>query len=112
MHGLENAICKFNSALSQLGHSVGFETFTLVKGSNHSLPFIDAIDLHGAFHAIIGNLPQQTDPTLVDQFMVPFEENPNFIGRVSLLEELQTTLDDVTYKWNHRVALYGLGFHV
>jgi hypothetical protein len=50
-------------------------------------------------------------PSLMDDlFMVPYQRNPNFTGRESLLATLRNVLcNEVPKQWNHRVALYGLG---
>src|SRR6202022_4271717 len=42
--------------------------------------------------------------------MVPYEQNPRFIGRVELLRTLHTMLrEEAPRQHNHRVALYGIG---
>lgn len=55
----------------------------------------------------------QVDPistSLIDTFMVPYEENVHFTGREKLLATLCTMLCETSSKqWDHRVALYGLG---
>jgi uncharacterized protein (DUF2164 family) len=50
-------------------------------------------------------------PPKFDTFMVPYEENMLFTGRVELLQKLHDMLcEDVPLKqYNHRVALYGMG---
>lgn len=41
---------------------------------------------------------------------MPFDRNEEFIGRYALLESLHTILCNVIIgKWNHRVALHGMG---
>src|SRR5271154_3766007 len=54
---------------------------------------------------------QRTTPQVsTSEFMVPYIRNVNFTGREELLADLCTKLnDDTPKKWNHRVALYGLG---
>lgn len=48
--------------------------------------------------------------TLNKQFMVPLQRNAHFTGRQKLLSELKDMLvETVPKRWNHRVALYGLG---
>jgi hypothetical protein len=43
-------------------------------------------------------------------FIVPFERNPMFTGRKDFLTTLKRTLyDSAPKKYNHRVALYGMG---
>ena len=47
---------------------------------------------------------------LNEKFMVPYQRNPNFTGRRTLLATLHAKLSDIApCAWNHRVALYGLG---
>jgi len=44
------------------------------------------------------------------QFLVPYQRNPGFIGRVQFLETLKEKLFDIAPKRNnHRIALYGMG---
>jgi tetratricopeptide (TPR) repeat protein len=44
------------------------------------------------------------------KFIVPYKQNVHFTGRESLLDEIRTKLHErVSKKWNHQVALYGLG---
>ena len=46
----------------------------------------------------------------LDDFVVPFEQNPWFTGRKEFLEILKEKLFDQTpKKYNHRIALYGMG---
>jgi len=52
----------------------------------------------------------EPSPSMDDVFMVPYQRNPNFTGRESLLATLRNMLcHEVPRQWNHRVALYGLG---
>ena len=45
-----------------------------------------------------------------DNFVVPFEQNPWFTGRRKLLETIKGKLfDRALKKYNHRIALYGMG---
>src|SRR5438552_2597514 len=45
-----------------------------------------------------------------DNFVVPYERNPWFIGRTKFLEILRERLfDESPKKYNHRIALYGMG---
>ena len=40
-------------------------------------------------------------------FVVPFEQNPHFVGRKDFLSYLkETSSDELPKKYNHRVALY------
>ena len=57
--------------------------------------------------AIQGNSGERLS---TDDFVVPFERNPWFTGRKRLLEILKGKLfDQASKKFNHRVALYGMG---
>src|SRR5271170_5194469 len=43
-------------------------------------------------------------------FLMPYEKNPHFTGRDELLSLLGEKLQDTTEKkYNHRVAIYGMG---
>ena len=45
-----------------------------------------------------------------DNFVVPFEQNRRFTGRKNFLEILKQRLfDQAPQKYNHRIALYGMG---
>jgi tetratricopeptide (TPR) repeat protein len=45
-----------------------------------------------------------------DKFVVPYERNPLFTGRTVLLRTLrEKLLDKLPKKYNHRIALYGMG---
>ena len=56
----------------------------------------------------IQNLEHSTP--LNDRFIVPYHRNVNFIGREKLLTKLRMKLCEIVpNRWNHRVALYGLG---
>ena len=48
--------------------------------------------------------------SLDNKFIVPYQRNAHFTGRRTLLEDLRAKLCEIApKKWNHRVALYGLG---
>jgi tetratricopeptide (TPR) repeat protein len=48
--------------------------------------------------------------TLNANFMIPYQRNANFMGRIDVLSRIRTKLCDVVpNSWNHRVALHGLG---
>ena len=48
--------------------------------------------------------------SLDEKFIVPYQRNAHFTGRRTLLEDLRAKLcETAPKKWNHRVALYGLG---
>src|SRR5438046_29875 len=59
----------------------------------------------------IHDLKIQGDEQLsIDNFVVPFEQNPWFTGRRKFLEILKETLfDPAPKRHKHRVALYGMG---
>ena len=44
-----------------------------------------------------------------EQFLVPYERNPHFTGRDALLTQLREKLVADKSKYNHRVAIYGMG---
>ena len=49
-------------------------------------------------------------PSSTDNFVVPFEQNRSFTGREKFLEKLKENMyDQSPKKYNHRVALYGMG---
>ena len=54
-----------------------------------------------------------TSPLRIDdysQFIVPYERNVRFCGRSKLLQSIRTKLTVTEpYRWNHRLALHGLG---
>ena len=53
---------------------------------------------------------RSNDAPVEDKFIVPFERNPYFTGRKDFLCRLnQTLLDESSKRFNHRVALYGMG---
>src|SRR5579864_7059544 len=56
------------------------------------------------------NIQNRSNDVLAeDKFVVPFEQNPYFIGRKDFLSLLKQTLsDELPKKFNHRVALYGM----
>src|SRR5438477_3135742 len=57
---------------------------------------------------IQGDQPQSL--ISIDNFVVPFERNHWFTGRRKLLETLKEKLyDQASKKYNHRIALYGMG---
>src|SRR5436190_10200436 len=50
------------------------------------------------------------DQLSMDNFIIPFGKNPWFTGRTEFLRILKQTLyDNAPKKYNHRVALYGMG---
>ena len=112
---LETSVANFNSALSHYGHGVGFKTFEYVEGS--SVPTQSGILKHLGIRRDLDRLGVfQSVPTsaslapAVEKFLVPYDENPHFVGREQLLKDLRKKLIEVApQKYNHRVALYGLG---
>src|SRR5579862_9066875 len=51
-----------------------------------------------------------TEVQTLNYFMVPFEKNEHFVGRIELLEQLFRNLCTTKPRqYNHRVALFGLG---
>ena len=54
--------------------------------------------------------PENDSKPIENKFLVPYEENPYFLGRNQLLEDLKAKLSETTSKrYKHRVALYGMG---
>ena len=58
----------------------------------------------------MNDLKIQHDEISTDDFVVPFEQNRWFTGRTKFLEILKQMLfDQAPKKYNHRIALYGMG---
>ena len=60
------------------------------------------------------DLRTQTEPEqtvlMEDKFLIPYQQNPRFIGRTELLRTLKDKLySQVPMQYNHRIALYGMG---
>lgn len=56
------------------------------------------------------NLTRTPSPLPVENFLVPYEENPHFVGRKELLKSLHQRLrESYPRRYNHRIALHGLG---
>jgi hypothetical protein len=54
--------------------------------------------------------PRDTSQQVENKFIVPFEDNPYFLGRDQFLETLKAKLsDDTSRRYTHRVALHGMG---
>lgn len=44
------------------------------------------------------------------KYIIPYQRNPKITGRSDVLEDLKELLEtEVPKKYNHRVALYGMG---
>ena len=53
---------------------------------------------------------QDSFKQIENKFMIPYEANPHFLGRIQFLESLRQKLSDVApRRYNHRIALYGMG---
>lgn len=53
---------------------------------------------------------QSNQSPILDEFMMPYDKNEQFIGRRDLLQSLKHMLcETVENQWNHRIALYGMG---
>ena len=119
---LQAAVTEFNSALILLNASLAFHA---TKQLRHIDNKVDEIALHvkgepsNANDYLIAVLGEASSSELVrnkritgvdDKYLVPFEKNEHFIGRRSLLAKLCETLCTTKPKrYNHRVALHGLG---
>ena len=57
------------------------------------------------------NLHDRTERNQIeDKFLVPYQENPRFIGRMQFLQTLKEKLSaKLSRRFNYRVALYGMG---
>ena len=57
------------------------------------------------------NLQDRTERNQIeDKFLVPYQENPRFIGRMQFLQTLKEKLSaKVSRRFNYRVALHGMG---
>jgi hypothetical protein len=107
---LGKAVREFNSALSQFGHRVGFETFACVKGSISSSNNLTILDLRRVVGAMLETRDPDSSSPKLDTFIVPYEKNERFVGRRELLRKVHEMLCEVVPKqYNHRVALYGMG---
>ena len=57
----------------------------------------------------MNDLKIQHDEISIDNFMVPFEQNPWFTGRTKFLKIFKQMLfDQASKKFNHRIVLYGM----
>src|SRR5271154_1556983 len=109
---LEKAVANFNSALSHYGHGVGFKTFEYVEGNAFSRGKLTMSGIRRDFDRLLVSQGLHTTATPVpaEKFLVPYDENPHFVGREQLLKDIrEKLLEVVPQKYNHRVALYGLG---
>jgi hypothetical protein len=61
--------------------------------------------------AALNSQSQKDDPKQIEEmFLVPYQANPQFIGRQAFLETLKEKLFQFIPRHNnHRVALYGMG---
>ena len=58
----------------------------------------------------MNDLKIQHDEISIDKFIVPFEQNHWFTGRTIFLKTVKQMLfDQTSKKYNHRIALYGMG---
>ena len=75
-----------------------------------SLPmWLMIVDIKNQLLSPVSVGPAPVSP-IINQFLVPYDENPHFVGRKELLKNLRAKLSEVVPKhYNHRVALYGLG---
>jgi tetratricopeptide (TPR) repeat protein len=107
---LEKAVANFNSALSHYGHGVGFKTFEYVEGNTFSSIKLTFSGIRRDFDRLLVSQSLHTTSVPVEKFLVPYDENPHFVGREQLLKDIrEKLLEVVPQKYNHRVALYGLG---
>lgn len=101
---LKSKVTEFNEALNTC---MQLQTLMVVTG----ITLIKLIISH-PFAEIRDSQPRNP-PIFISpnaNFIVPYQKNVNFTGREELLGELYMMLcDTAPFRYNHRVALYGLG---
>lgn len=99
---LKSAVDEFNSSLARVGHGVGFRVFDLLQGN----PFVRKFDVD----AMAADRCRTSGSDLQERFILPYRRNDLFTGRQTLLVQMRQMLFSVAPKrYNHRVALHGLG---
>ena len=101
---LKSSVDSYNQSLGNFHLRLGIKTYELVKGMYLRISYLIIAELR---QPIEGSSDQQP-PT--DNFVVPYQRNPWFTGRKTLLESLAQKLSEQSSKkYNHRIALYGMG---
>lgn len=108
----------YTAAVVDLGTALGMqlvsytrEIKTSVDGLSERLElFMSTFETHSrAVETGLQNIPVP-GPACQNSFIVPYERNPMFNGRDSLLERIRDELSKKEPKrYNHRLAIYGLG---
>src|SRR5277367_548197 len=101
---LKFTVDQYNTTLAKFHARVGIKTYELVKGS-----ILRPKSLLRSAGLAEKKIDEAQDRTEVgNPFMVPYERNPRFTGRIKYLEALKEKLFDRSPKQhNHRIALYG-----
>ena len=121
---LQAAVTEFNSTLTllnasmtyhaahklrQIGHKVD-EIAMHVKGITFELGVFLIVVLDGTSSSEAAVTDKQQWGSINEKFLIPYEKNEHFTGRRSLLAKLCETLCCTNpRRYNHRVALHGLG---
>src|SRR5277367_2077914 len=96
---------RYSDAVNDLGCMVGMQLITGVGNIQASLD-----DLSRQFKTFSVAHPRIHEPTTKVRYFMPFERNAMFHGRDVLLEQIrQTLLQNLPKRYNHRLAIHGLG---
>jgi tetratricopeptide (TPR) repeat protein len=102
---LKSSIDSYNSALSNIHLRIDIKTYELVKGIHLLSMWLITVGMSDL------KIQGDRDECLsIENFVVPYEKNPQFTGRKKFLKTLKEKMSDKTpKKYNHRIALYGMG---
>ncbi|KAK3358679.1 hypothetical protein B0T25DRAFT_72891 [Lasiosphaeria hispida] len=89
------------------------ELFAVLQGPGDTAKsLIDTLTNPSPSHQNV-NPPEVADETQPGHWLVPFTDNPDFVGRTSILDEMKQQLGhsqkSVTHRARPRVSLFGLG---
>ena len=104
---LQKAIENYMRTLSTFHVGVNIKVLEVLKGIIHFSLLSSVLEVAATVKS-----PRQYDQQhrLEIKFIVPYQRNPQFTGRSRLLQQLNGALSTVMpKKFNHRVALYGMG---